>query len=63
MNLNIKSRIAIFVSMVILLVNPTSIFAQNENNKERRILVSEYRDKMMAGWIGTNGWSRLGSSD
>jgi hypothetical protein len=52
MNLNIKSRIAIFVSMVILLVNPTSIFAQNENNKERRILVSEYRDKMMAGWIG-----------
>ena len=51
MNLNIKSRIAIFVSMVILLVNPTSIFAQNENNKERRILVSEYRDKMMAGWI------------
>jgi hypothetical protein len=52
MKLNIKSRIAIFVSMVILLVNPTSIFAQNENNKERRILVSEYRDKMMAGWIG-----------
>ena len=25
---------------------------KNENNKERRILVSEYRDKMMAGWIG-----------
>ncbi|MEE9573839.1 MAG: ADP-ribosylglycohydrolase family protein, partial [Candidatus Neomarinimicrobiota bacterium] len=53
MNINKKSNIVIIIAIIVLIMNPFALFAQkNMGNNERRILVSEYRDKMMAGWIG-----------
>lgn len=49
-----KYRKALFVIILIFSIIPLSLLAQSSdyNIYERRILVSEYRDKMMAGWIG-----------
>jgi len=44
----------LLIIVLILMIIPISIVAQTSNDIliERRITVSEYRDKMMAGWIG-----------
>ncbi len=44
----------IFIITIILMIIPTALSVQSSSNTltERRITVDEYRDKMMAGWIG-----------
>lgn len=51
---NIINRYLFSFALTILVIIPRNIQAHNINNSktERRILVSEYRDKMIAGWIG-----------
>jgi hypothetical protein len=51
---NIINRYLFSFALTILIVSPRITLAQNiiKSYTERRILVSEYRDKMTAGWIG-----------
>jgi hypothetical protein len=49
-----KSKMILIVTLLVFFIVPIFLSAQStgEISSERRILVSEYRDKMMAGWIG-----------
>ncbi|MEE9571910.1 MAG: ADP-ribosylglycohydrolase family protein, partial [Candidatus Neomarinimicrobiota bacterium] len=51
---NIINRRLFSFALTILIVSPRITLAQNiiKSYTERRMLVSEYRDKMTAGWIG-----------
>ncbi|MEE9571630.1 MAG: ADP-ribosylglycohydrolase family protein, partial [Candidatus Neomarinimicrobiota bacterium] len=51
---NQKYRMVQIAIILIFSIIPCSLLAQSTDgvSAERRILVSEYRDKMMAGWIG-----------
>lgn len=51
--MKIKNIKIIFLIILVILSFSNIMIAQDSNAaNERRILVSEYRDKMMAGWIG-----------
>jgi hypothetical protein len=47
-----QKTMLIFFILLVAVAAVSNAQAQNSEVKERRILVSEYRNKMMAGWIG-----------